>query len=148
MHWLTNWNIWLIVGLILLILESILPGIYLMWWGIAAIILGGLVVIFEPSLTWQLILFAILAVGASILDWCYQRNKDQQQDKKSHLNQRNKAMLGKEGRVVDILDNGAIRAQFGDTTWKVEGPDLSIGDYIKVMHVEGITLIVKKIKQD
>ena len=146
MNWINNWDLWLIAGFVLLILETLLPGIFLMWWGIAGIILGGIVVLFTIPLTWQFIFFAVLAVTASVLDWRYQRGKDRKQDQHSHLNQRDKAMLGQQGRVVDILQNGAIRAQFGDTTWKVEGQNLNIGDVVQVREVQGIVLLVDKIQ--
>ncbi|MDG6881287.1 Inner membrane protein ybbJ [Phocoenobacter uteri] len=144
MDWLTDWNSWLIGGFILLILEVMLPGVFFMWWGFAAIIMSGLVAMITISLSWQFAIFAVLASIFSFIWWRYQQKKDRKQDEESSLNQRNHAMIGRMGRVVEILDNGSIRAKFADSTWKVEGEKLVIGDLIKVIKVEGIILIVEK----
>lgn len=38
--WLINWTLWhwLILGFILLIGEVLTPGIFLLWWGLAALV--------------------------------------------------------------------------------------------------------------
>ncbi|MDE3966314.1 NfeD family protein, partial [Glaesserella parasuis] len=40
MEWLSGWTAWLIFGFILLILETLIAGIFIMWWGFAAIIVA------------------------------------------------------------------------------------------------------------
>ena len=60
------WN-WVVLGFILLIFEVAVPGIFLLWFGIAAIIVGFLtILVLGPMLAigWQLqiILFLILSV--------------------------------------------------------------------------------------
>ncbi len=149
MDWLTDWNSWLIGGFVLLILEVMVPGVFFMWWGFAAIIMSGLVAMITISLSWQFAIFAVLASIFSFIWWRYQQKKDSKEDETSSLNQRNHAMIGRMGRVVEILDNGAIRAKFADTTWKVEGEKegevLAVGDLVKVVEVIGITLMVNKL---
>ncbi|MCI7354343.1 MAG: NfeD family protein, partial [[Actinobacillus] rossii] len=36
------------------------------------------------------------------------------------------------------------RGRFGDTTWRIQGENLTVGDRIKVQSVQGITLTVIK----
>ena len=59
------WN-WVVLGLILMIFEVAAPGIFFLWFGIAALIVGGLAILFGETLgmDWQLqvILFLILSV--------------------------------------------------------------------------------------
>ncbi|PID51558.1 MAG: hypothetical protein CR960_00140 [Pasteurellales bacterium] len=144
MEWFTAWNSWLIGGFLLLILEVFISGVFLMWWGLAGIIMAGLVTLVTLSLSWQFAIWAIIASIFSLLWWRYQKSKDQK-DETNMLNQKDLAMLGKQGKVIEILDNGSIRAKFADSTWKVEGEHLAIGDLVKVVKVKAITLIVEKI---
>ena len=41
--WLTTWSVWhwLVLGFVLLIAETLVPGVFLLWWGLAAIAGGG-----------------------------------------------------------------------------------------------------------
>ena len=145
MEWLFDWSGWLVFGFVLLIVELILPGVFIMWWGVAAIILSALVA-FWPDLSQgaQAAVFAVLAIIFSLIWWRYQRSKDEQDDRSSQLNSREHAMLGARGVVVEILENGVARGKFGDTTWRMTGENLHIGDKVQVQQVEGITLLVKK----
>ncbi len=148
MQWLSDWNSWLIAGFVLLIFEVILPGVFFMWWGFAAILMSAIVAIISISFSWQVAIFAILATIFSFLWWRYQKNKDHKEDEISSLNQRDHAMIGQVGRILEILDNGSIRAKFADTTWKVttkqENETLVVGEQIRVIAVKGIILVVEK----
>jgi membrane protein implicated in regulation of membrane protease activity len=61
------WN-WIVLGLILMIFEVAAPGIFFLWFGIAALIVGGLAILFGETswMHWQIqvILFLILSVIA------------------------------------------------------------------------------------
>ncbi|WP_301099077.1 NfeD family protein [Otariodibacter sp.] len=143
MDWLNNWTIWLIAGFVLLILEIAIPGVFIMWWGFAGIIVAGIANL-SPSLplAWQLTIFAVLSILFSFFWWRYQHSKDSKEDRSTNLNARDHAMVGQQGVVSEILENGVIRGRFGDTTWKVIGKDLQVGDIVEVTKVEGITLFV------
>lgn len=143
MEWLSSWTLWLIGGFALLILEAIIPGVFLMWWGLAAVVVAGVVGLLPwLGLGWQVSIFAVLATLLSLFWWRYQHQKDQQDDQISALNQRDHAMIGAMGVIVELQQNGIARGKFGDTTWRVEGSPLSVGQTVKVVSVEGITLKV------
>lgn len=139
------WTMWLIVGFILLILELVIPGVFIMWWGFAGILTTGLVALFpELTLGWQVVYFALFAVTFSLAWWKYQRNKDQIDDSYTALNAREHYLIGTFGVVVEVVSDNIIRAKFGDTTWKVVGDNLNLGDKVEVLKAEGITLLVRK----
>ncbi|MGR3808824.1 NfeD family protein [Pasteurella testudinis] len=150
MEWFAAWTSWswLIFAFILLIAEAIIPGIFLLWWGLAALVVAGLSCIFPLTAAWNWIIFAALAVVASIVWWRYQHRKDQQDDPHTALNQRGIAMLGQQGVIREISSNNIGRAHFGDTTWRItwqnSAYDLQIGDTVIVTAVDGITLTVEK----
>ncbi|WP_439327689.1 NfeD family protein [Lonepinella sp. BR2357] len=153
MEWFETWTVWhwLILGFALLIAELALPGIFLLWWGLAAIAVAGLMKCFPDfSLASLGIIYAILATLLSLGWWKYQHKKDLSDEKRSHLNQRDHAMLGSVGFVQEIHDNGIGRGHFGDTTWRIQSAQhdkLCVGDSIQVLSVQGITLIVQKVNQ-
>ncbi|MCT8561602.1 NfeD family protein [Glaesserella parasuis] len=144
MEWLSGWTAWLIFGFILLILETLIAGIFIMWWGFAAIIVAILLILFPNiELGWKATIFAVLAILFSLAWWKYQHSKDQQEDQQADLNARDHAMIGLQGTVVEVLDSGVARGKFGDTTWRVIGNTLKVGDNIQVEKVDGITLFVR-----
>ena len=51
MEWFVNWSIWhwLILGFVLLIAEIAMPGVFLLWWGLAAIVVAGIMTSFSSS---------------------------------------------------------------------------------------------------
>ncbi|OBX07493.1 NfeD family protein [Gallibacterium genomosp. 3] len=146
MAWFADWGVvhWLVLAFLLLILEIIVPGIFFLWWGIAGLIIAAITYFVPLSLVVSVVLFAVIAIIASIVWWRYQVSKNQHDDSTT-LNQRGLAMLGQQGRVTAILGNNTARAAFGDTTWRIEGSDLQLNDQVEVVSVRGITLLVRKL---
>lgn len=148
MEWFSTWSLWhwLILGFVLLIAELVIPGVFLLWWGLAAIVIAGVMALIPSlSLTVLAISYAILAIILSVSWWKYQHGQDKSDQLHSSLNQRDHAMLGTRGTVQDIAANGIGRGHFGDTTWRIQGTDLQVGDLVEVYQVDGITLKVKKV---
>ena len=145
MEWFPDWSIWLISGFLLCILEIIISGVFIIWWGGAAIVVAITVALYPIPLSWQLSIFAILAIIFSLIWWKYQHSKDIRDDENSTLNSRAHNMLGVQGAIVELLENGIARGKFGDTTWRVIGDNLQVGDSVQVNKVDGITLFVHKL---
>ena len=59
--------LWLIAGALLILFEIILPGVYLFWIGIAALMVGGVLSVIDLSIILQILLFAIFALLAVIV---------------------------------------------------------------------------------
>lgn len=148
--WLADWGLWhwLILGFALLIAEIFVAGVFLFWWGLAALAMA-LVSFLIPqlSLTALFICYAVLALVFTLLWWKYQHSKDRQDQAKSSLNQRDHAMIGMKGKVQEMAENGIGRGYFADTTWRIQGENLQPNDIIEVVAVQGITLIVKKVNE-
>ncbi|MCL7790914.1 NfeD family protein, partial [Pasteurella multocida] len=65
MEWFSTWSLWhwLILGFVLLIAELVIPGVFLLWWGLAAIVIAGVMALIPSlSLTVLAISYAILAI--------------------------------------------------------------------------------------
>lgn len=148
MEWLTDWGVWhwLILGFVLLIAEILVPGVFLLWWGLSAIVIAVITKLIPTQpLSFLAVMYAVIASIFSIIWWRYQHAKDQIDQSKSVLNQRDHAMIGAQGKVLEIGENGIGRGAFGDTTWRIQGCDLAVNDIVEVTAVDSITLKVNKI---
>lgn len=146
MEFLSHWGVWhwLILGFILLISEILIPGVFLLWFGCAALILAALTALISLPMAFSWALYAVLALLLSYFWWKVQHKQDKNDKRNADLNQRTLAMIGKSGIVTQFQSTGNGRARFGDTTWKIQGENLSTGDLVTVTNAEGINLIVKK----
>lgn len=151
MEFLTNieyWH-WLVFGLVLLILEMFAPGAILLWFGVGALLVGVLQLIFGPLMTseLQLLIFSVVSV-ASILVWkSYARkHKIGIRDEHDTLNQRGKSLIGKEFNLSEAIVNGVGKARVGDTHWRVLGDDCELGRRVRVTGFEGASLLVEPVE--
>ncbi len=135
------WN-WLILAGLFLVLELLAPGIFLIWFGIAAGIVGALGLMFDVAWQWQLVLFAILSLVAVVIARKFLR-KDDAQSERPLLNRRAQQHVGKSYLVADAIENGRGKVKIGDTLWRAEGPDAAQGARVKVTGTDGATLMVE-----
>jgi len=61
------------------------------------------------------------------------------------LNQRGKALIGRETLLIEPIVNGVGRIQVDDTFWRVNGNDLETGKLVRVVDVDGATLKVEHV---
>ena len=135
------WN-WLILAGLFLVLELLAPGILLIWFGIAAGIVGALALLFDVAWQWQLMLFAALSLAAVLTARKFLRTDDAQSDRPL-LNRRAQQHVGKSYLVSDAIENGRGKVKIGDTLWRAEGPDAAQGTRVKVIGTDGATLMVE-----
>ncbi len=136
---LGTWN-WFILGVVLLILEVLVPGTFMLWLGLSAIAVGVIALAIVMSWQVQIILFAILAIGSVFL---WRRMAGGRYEANTPvLNRRGDAFVGRvftlEKPIVD--GRGSIRA--GDGVWLIQGQDLPAGARVKVVSSDGGALAV------
>jgi len=138
---------WMVVAIILIGLEFLIPGIYFMWVGGAALVVSG-IVFFLPGLGWemQLLIFSALAVVSVLIGRKYLMEKEVPSDD-STLNRRSQQYVGKTCEVVQAFKNGKGRVKVEDTVWIAVGPDtVPKGANVKVVSVDGTKLKVELVK--
>lgn len=59
--------IWFLAGLVLLLLEFVIPGVFILFFGIGAWITSLCVYLFEPSLGVQFVIFTVTSVVSLVL---------------------------------------------------------------------------------
>ena len=137
-----GWS-WLILGAILLALEIMVPGIFMLWLGLAAMVTGLATLLFSVNVQAQLIIFAITSVITVLIGrkLFAARNNDTDQP---YLNQRRGQLIGKTFVVTSSIENGRGKVKIGDTVWTAEGPDTQIGDRVRVIGVDGNRVLVER----
>lgn len=140
---------WLGLGLALLVLEVLLPGAFLLWFGIGAL-LTGVVAWLLPTLGWQgeCVVFAVLSVSSLLLFKRWRQFNPPASTDQPLLNNRMASLVG---RVVDLSEpivNGRARVQIGDALWVVHGPDLPAGRPVRVSAVRGMELVVEAVAEN
>ena len=137
----THW-FWLSLGLVLGVAELVAPGFFLMWLGLAALIVGGLDYFLPITVAYQVAMFAILSVltvfaGKKFL----QKNPIETEDAK--LNDRGARLTGEIVTVVEAITNGNGRVKVGDSVWSARGVDAAIGSRVRVTGADGAVLLVE-----
>ncbi len=140
------WNWWLL-GLALILLEMLIPGVFLLWIGLAA--LGtGLAVMLLPGLSgqWQWLLFTGLTVASLAVGWSYFR-RHPPVSANPLLNRRGQQYVGRVFTLNEPIVNGRGKLRVDDTVWKVAGADCRAGVQVRVTGVDGVMLQVEEDRQ-
>lgn len=135
--------LWLAGGLVLLVAEVLVPGVFLFWLGLAALGTGALVQLADPPFAAEVLTFGVLAAMA-IGGALQLRHRD---SKRARII--NTAESGLVGRTVHVLSfNGREgRVRLGDSDWSArlpaDVPPPEPGALLQVIGVSGTVLIVR-----
>ena len=134
--------LWLIGGVLLLILEVIAPGFFLVFIGAAAMATGLFTVMFGLGTASQLALFALYAVIAVMVGRRFYANRTADSTDPL-LNDRAGRLVGKVVTVVEAIDDHGGRVRVGDSEWSARGGPAAIGERVRIAGVEGNCLKVE-----
>jgi len=137
------WHWWLL-GLVLVVVEMVAPGFFLLWIGLAAGV-TGLVLFIVPGMSWevQFVLFGVLAL-ASVTGARYYVRRNPIGTEDATLNRRGSQYIGHVFNLDEAIVNGVGKVRVGDGWWRAQGPDLPAGARVKVVGVDGNMLKVEK----
>jgi len=139
----SGWS-WAILGLILIGGELLAPGVFLIWLGLAALLTGLVVGLFGIGWQGAMLVFAVFAIACVIGGRLLTRRRSEEPDAATGLNDRGRQLIGKVFRLEATMTGGEGRIRVGDSSWRVIGPELLAGSEVKVVRVEGATLVVEK----
>ncbi|MBA3446382.1 MAG: NfeD family protein [Pseudaminobacter sp.] len=141
------WN-WMVLGFVLLALEIVLPGVFLLWIGLAALVIGAISLLVWDAGFWiwqaQVVAFLALALAAAYVGNKVMTGRDDESDQPL-LNQRGQQLVGRTATLTEPISEGRGRIQLGDTLWRVVGPDLPPGARVRVKSASDNELIVEAI---
>ena len=131
----------MILAAILFVLELVSPGIFLMWFGVAAAITGLIVFRYDIGWQWQILSFGGLSLVSALLANKY-LTRNPSESERPLLNERAIQLVGQSFDLLDPIVNGRGSIKTGDTVWRVEGPELPRGTRITVVGTDGTLLKV------
>jgi membrane protein implicated in regulation of membrane protease activity len=134
--------LWLIGGVLLLILEVIAPGFFLVFIGAAAIATGLFTVLFGLGAAAELALFALYAVIAVMVGRKFYANRTHDSTDPL-LNDRVGRLVGKSVTVVAAVDEHGGRVRVGDSDWSARGGPAQVGERVRITGVDGNCLKVE-----
>lgn len=137
---------WLVLGLLLVTAEIFVSGFILFWFGLAALVMGVLLLGFDMPITLQLLLWAALSLGMVIF-WL-RAIKPKWKDRTTS-GMAYEALTGQVGSVIDS-NQGKSRGRLrfpapilGEDEWSfICNAEVAIGDRVRVTDISGNTLIV------
>lgn len=148
-QWVSDLGVWswFILGLILLVGEVVLPGIFLFWFGVAALTIGSLTLLPFTDVAWwpwqvQLAAFGVLSlvlvlIGSKLFP------SNRKDDPAAKINAPLSKFKGREAVLMDPIENGMGRVKLGDTIWRVKGADAPAGTRIRVTGTDESMLVVE-----
>ena len=132
--------LWLIAGLLLMLLEVVAPGVFLMWLGLAALGTGLVIQVADPGFAWQVVVFAAFAAVTIAIGLRVRSSRSA-----ALVNTPASGLVGREAVALDFHGQTG-RVRVGDSDWNAR---LAHGteppapqSRLRVVGVDGTTLIV------
>lgn len=140
---------WIVLGAVLLVLELLVPGVFLLWIGIAAILTGALSLQLWGLAFWgwqiQVLVFLALSVVSVLVGKRVMGSSEGGTDQPL-LNRRAEQLVGRTATVEQAIVNGYGRVRLDDTVWRVSGPDLAAGTRVRVISAVDGTLAIEPVE--
>jgi len=134
--------VWLGAGAVLLMLEILAPGAFLLWLGIAAGLVGLALLLVPLGAGVQFALFAVLSLVLGLFARLVLRYGVSVTDRGT-LNKAGNRFTGQVVEVAEPIVNGRGKVKIGDTFWNAMGPDAVAGARVRVKGAKGAVLLVE-----
>ena len=141
LHDLQWWH-WWIAAAVLIAAETFVAGAVVVWFGVSALVVGGLMLILPVPWPLQGVLFGVLGIVA-LLVWRRLRSPEAPESEQPPLNQRGAHYIGQVFTLVEPIQGGSGKVQLGDTVWLVQGAEAPAGARVRVTGVDGARLRVE-----
>lgn len=141
---------WVVFGVLLVLSEIALTTFFILWFGVAAIIVGG-ILFFVPSLSlsWQILIWTLLSALLAVAWFKYLKPLSTDRTKAGLSRE---AIVGEVGQVISVpVESRRGRMRFpapilGADEWQIISSEtLAQGDRVRVKDVSGNSLLVEKV---
>ncbi|PID45339.1 MAG: hypothetical protein CSB47_09140 [Proteobacteria bacterium] len=141
---------WIVLGLGLMALEIVLPSFVALWFGAAAVVVGGIVLIFPDSpLAMQVLCWVVISI---LLTWLWFKFMQPLARDRTKAGLSREAMIGETGQVLTPPTSerrGTLRFSvpvLGADEWMfICNDEVEAGDRVRVRDISGNSLIVDKV---
>ncbi|MCP4744975.1 MAG: NfeD family protein [Desulfobacteraceae bacterium] len=142
---------WLVIGIILMLAEIFLPSFTIFWFGLSAIALGVILMLFaEITLNWQLFIWTVASCLMTFVWFKFFKPFMKDRTKAGIAME---AIIGQTGRVIIAPAQGfrgCVRFSvplLGDDEWSfICKQNVAIGDLVIIRDISGNTLVVDKVE--
>ncbi len=135
--------IWFLIGLGLLVLELILPGLVILFFGVGAWVTAGVCAISDISLNWQISIFlAASLVGLALLRKYLKKRFFSKRD--TEIQDQLEEFVGQKARAVEVFTDGVGKVEFKGTRWSaICDEPVSKGQWVTILSKDSLNLNVK-----
>ena len=136
--------VWFILGLILLLMELVLPGFVIFFFGVGAWVTALVCLISNPGINLQVIIFTITSILALLAFRRMIQNKFIY-NKDDRSGEVEAEFTGKEAIAVsDFGSDRTGKVEFKGTSWKAESKsDITAGQKVIILEKDSFKLIVE-----
>ena len=138
----TPW-LWVILACLLMGLELIIPGAFMLWFGLAALLTAGVVSFFVLSQPLQVFIFALISVALVIIGVVLKKRL--RVTDTDHSQNRVERLVGQSFVLEEAIVNGHGVIRVGDSPWRVSGEDAPAGQKVRVARVDGAQVFVEPV---
>ena len=139
--------IWVAIGLALGTLELLVPGVYLIWLAVAALMTGVLTLVLDLGVAVSVINFVFLSLIAVYSAKRFLRDRPIV-SADPMLNNLGGRLVGESVIVTQAITGGEGRVKLADSEWIARGPDTGVGGRMRVVSAKGPILTVEPIPQE
>jgi inner membrane protein len=147
---LEYWH-WVVFGMILILAELVVPSFTILWFGLAGLIVGGVLLVAPATpFTWQLFLWAL---GACLMTFLWFKLFKPLMADRTKAGISREAIVGETGQVISAPDagqRGVVRFAtplLGAEEWPfICEQNVEVGDRVAVHDISGNTLLVRRHK--
>jgi membrane protein implicated in regulation of membrane protease activity len=133
---------WWIAAAVLFVLELLVPGIFFLWLGFAAVLVGLTELVIDLPWQGEIAEFAVLSVVAVAIGRIFFAAGPTDSDQ-PNLNRRMLNHVGRSFVLDSPIVNGRGKLRIDDTIWTIVGKDADAGSWIRITGVEGSNFLVE-----
>lgn len=133
---------WFALGVLLFVLETVLPGVHFLWFGLAAMLVCGVTLLTGMAWAVQLVTFVALSLLMVFLVRRFAHVEGARTDEPD-LNVRGAQYIGRTLKVEVGIEGGRGKVRVGDSLWQASGPDSPAGSRVRVTGCDGTVLKVE-----
>lgn len=135
--------IWFLIGLGLLLLELILPGLVILFFGAGAWVTALVCAITDINLDWQILIFLVASLLGLVLLRKYLKKRFFSRTDKEVQDQLEE-FIGRKAKAIEEFKEGAGKVEFKGTRWSARCDEpVSKGDWVIIQSKDSLTLNVK-----
>ena len=135
--------IWFLIGLGLLLLELVLPGLVILFFGVGAWVTSLVCAITNINLNWQIAIFLIASLLGLVLLRKYLKKRFFGKSDETVQDQLEE-FIGRKAKAVDDFKNGVGQVEFKGTRWSALSDEpVAKGQWVIIQSKDSLTLNVK-----